>query len=647
MDRRAWILVVPMLGAVFGYGRALHGEFVFDDLDSVVRDPVARSLGLSTRTLVPSLLSAGRSLPSEEVAGAHLAKQESAALKGGRGFTAWTFALNHAWGGPNPFGYHVVNLCLHLAVTLLVFLFTGAVLRRAEVADPMVCAWVVAGVFALHPLHAQAVSYVTQRSEVIASSTYLGALLLVLRASQARWLPAVGWVVLALGIFVIGLGTKVIVVTMPVAYLLLAFVLPDSRPGVSRPGWPRHIALSAPFFFFAAWKSQALLQSVQGHRDAGFSMDTSGLNAWTYFMTEWKVLWVYLRLLFWPVGQCFDWRYPIVTALDARTVLAGAALAAIVVGVLVMLWRPRGRASEDKARSRIMTFGALWFLLLLAPTSSFVPIADVLAEHRVYLASWGVFVFVVVLVAPLLGRLGGKPKTVLVVAMVGALWGALALGLYHRNRVWENAPALWGDAVAKAPGNVRARVQLAGAHQIRGNLQQAVAAYGQSLSIIAPNDVHYQVQARLGLGSSLVDLGRVDDGIAVLEGALARDPTDPETLAILSEAWWHRGDPDRAESFAHRALMLKPDLGNALLVLGAARTARADLEGAAEVLARAVRANPDGARAHANLADIYARLGRNGEACVAWREVLHLPAALPEEKERAARASSQAGCAGL
>jgi len=123
--------------------------------------------------------------------------------------------------------------------------------------------------------------------------------------------------------------------------------------------------------------------------------------------------------------------------------------------------------------------------------------------------------------------------------------------------------------------------------QDRGDLERAVAEYGVALKVAANHDLFQEVQARLGLGASLVDLGHIDEGIAVIEGGLAHDPPDPQIPAGLSEAWWHRGDRAKAESFAERALAAKPDLGNALLVLGAARTARGDLEGAVEALARA------------------------------------------------------------
>jgi tetratricopeptide (TPR) repeat protein len=360
-------------------------------------------------------------------------------------------------------------------------------------------------------------------------------------------------------------------------------------------------------------------------------------------------------------------------------------LAAIGGGALVFLWRFRGEAGEDAAAARISGFGVLWFFVLLAPTSSFVPIADVLVEHRVYLASWGIFTAAAMILGRALARLREERRRIVAVSLLGFLWCTLAICLHSRNRVWQDPVALWTDVVMKAPGNARGRVRLAAAHQDRGDLERAVAEYGMALKVAANHypfqevqarlglaaayqdrgdleravagyamalkvaanhDLLQEVVARLGLGSLLVDLGRIDEGIAVIEGGLAHDPPDPQILAGLSEAWWHRGDRAKAESFAERALAASPDLGNALQVLGAARTARGDLDGAVEALARAVRANPDDVISRLNLASVYAQLGRTAEACAAWGDVLHLPAALPQDRARASREASGQGCPG-
>ena len=135
MNRRWQISVLAALLLVTSgvYARCLRGEFQFDDLTSVVHDPAAHNLAAVTRALLPSLLSTGHSLATATAEEGRSGKRRSAGLEGGRGGTAWTFALNRAWGGIAPLGYHLANLLPHLAVTVLIFIFTRLLIRRAGV----------------------------------------------------------------------------------------------------------------------------------------------------------------------------------------------------------------------------------------------------------------------------------------------------------------------------------------------------------------------------------------------------------------------------------------------------------------------------------------------------------------------------------
>jgi Tfp pilus assembly protein PilF len=611
------LLVVPLVLTVAAYARVLGGGFVFDDPGSV-HDATVKDLAAQARLFLHALFHSGR--PVVDL----------------------SLALNYAAGGLDAMGYHAANIAIHLATVFVVFAFTARTLELAGIARARGLALAVAGVFGLHPLQSEAVSYVSQRAESLASAFYLIALLLLLATERA---PSTAWRVLfwagAYGAFLFGLGTKPILITMPLAYLLLATAVPERR--TLRASCPRRLAMLAPFVATAGWHIHQLLGSVQGLRHVGAAVQ--GMTAWTYFLTQWKVLLVYLRLIFWPAGQCLDWHYPVTTHVGAGTVVAGAMLAVMGGGGVTLLWRFRGKSGEAAAAARISGFGVLWFFLILAPTSSVVPIADVLVEHRVYLASWGIFTAVVMILGRILQRLREEHRGMVAISLLGVLWGTLAMGLYRRNRVWQDPITLWTDVVAKMPGDARDRVLLAGAYQDRGDLDRAAAEYEMALRVVADTDSYWERQARLGLGASLVDLGRIDDGIAVIEGGLAHDPANAEILASLSEAWWHRGDQSRAESLAERALAKKPGLGGPLLVLGAARKVRGDLEGAVSSLARATKAYPDWAMARLNLADVYAQLGRRAEACAAWRTVLHSATAVPEERERALSEASAAGCA--
>jgi hypothetical protein len=367
----ALLLAVPMLLAVAAYGRVLRGDFLYDDVRVVQQNPALQELGGVLRGFWGSLLHGGR--PTAEV----------------------TFALSHAMGGPVPWAFHSVNLLLHLAVVVLVFLFTREVLRLAGRGPGCGVAVAVAGIFALHPMQSQAVSYVSQRSEVLASGLYLATLLLLQRAGKPgaavrRALAGVA----ALALFTLGMGAKAIVATAPLAWmLLLAMVPPSSVPG-EPPRWRWRLLPFAPLALVGIFLVRGALRAVEGRPDAGFSVP--GATPASYFLTQWRAVATYVRLLFWPAGQNADWSFPMSRSMGEPAVqVAGAFLVSLLAGAGILWWRSRRGNDLASADGRAAAFGVAWFFLLLAPTSTFLPIADVLVEHRVYLASWGL-----ILVAP-------------------------------------------------------------------------------------------------------------------------------------------------------------------------------------------------------------------------------------------------------
>lgn len=627
-------LAVPLLGAVLGYARSLHGEFVFDDVTSIVNDPLAHDLGASTRALWASMFSAGGVQPG----GAAMVR--SAALDGGRAVTAWTFACNHAWGGTDPFGYHLVNLGLHLAVVVLVFLLVVELLGRADCAGRRACGLAVAGGFALHPLSSQAVSYLTQRSEVLASAAYLGALLLLLRVRAApRYLGAL-LVLAALLLFSLGLGAKPIVVSMPVAYLLIEWVLPDRRSVVVPSGsWLRPMAVASPFLACAAWKTRGLLHAVEGKAHVGFAVAVPGLRPWTYFISQWKVMLVYLRLLFWPTGQSVDWLYPVSQRLDLAAGLAGAVLLVLIGGAALLVGK--GRRRGGSRAGLVAGLGVLWFLLLLAPTSSVIPLADLLVEHRVYLASAGLLLAAVLGIRAATVRLG--PSFPVVIALV---WGALGMALHRRNAVWESAVALWSDAVAKNPANGRAHAALGLAYQRQGDLGAAIREHGRAMETLPRGDVENRLLVATGLAAALADSGHPEPAVAVLRAALALRPEDENLLATLGAAELRAGHLEEAERAARDALALQGGHPQAWLTLGEARLASGDVAGAVHGLEAAARADPGEPVRLLLLGQALAQQGRREQACRSWLEAARSPRSRADDRRKAAELTAELGCRG-
>ena len=208
---------------------------------------------------------------------------------------------------------------------VLVYFFTRKVLRLAGAAQAGPVALVVSGLFALHPLQTQAVTYVVQRAESLASVFYLATILLLLAAERnGRTVRgALAYAGAAAALF-LGLGTKVIVVTMPVAYVLLVGMVPDQSGRRSLTTWSRRAMMFAPGVVVVAHFATTTLRSLDGLAHAGFGIP--GLSSEMYVATERRAWVTYLRLLVWPAGQNVDWYYLVSTGLADPAAIRGGAV---------------------------------------------------------------------------------------------------------------------------------------------------------------------------------------------------------------------------------------------------------------------------------------------------------------------------------
>jgi len=585
--RRSAALLVPLALAAAAYARVLHGEFQFDDRITVEQNPLVKSLGrfLSEASLLPPA----------------------------RPLTDLTFALNYAAGRLDPLGYHLVNLAVHLALVLLLHRLTRALARRAGLAAADGVALAAAGIFAVHPLQSQAVSYVSQRAESLASLFYVASLLLLLRAERRGW-GAAG--LLAWGgaflLFLLGLEAKAIVVTLPAAWLLLAGAVPDRGRDPVQSG--RALPLAIPFAAASALYAQAAMAGLAGRADVG--LDVPGLSAGRYFLTQLRVVAGYLRLLVWPSGQVLDPEVRVSTGLDGSTAAAGLLLASLLLVAVALLSRSRRWEGQAGAAARLAALGLLWFFLVLAPTSSVIPVVDLMQEHRAYLAAWGPILALVVGAERLLVRLAPPRRELLTRGALLSIWLALAGALLARNAVWETRVALWSDVVAKAPGKARGHQNLGHSLMLAGKLEESVASYRRVLERLGDGTVE-RSDALRNLAVVLIEAQRPREAAQVTREALVADPWNVDLLNNLAIALLDLGDLAGAEANARRALVRKPDDGPSLNTLGEAQLARGDAAGALASFSAAAALDPDVEMRHYNVALAASRLGRVAEACEA------------------------------
>lgn len=419
-----------------------------------------------------------------------------------RPLTYFTFWLNYRLGGACPAGYHLVNLAAHAAAVLLLF----GVLSRLIGRHP---AWIAAMLFAVHPVQAEPVAY------IFARSTLLTALLAL--AAWRDWTLGRPW--RALAWFAAALLAKEEAAAFP-AFLWLAHA--------PLRGKPREIAAIAAMFALSlaaglrlAWAAAAIAGSGAGAE--------AGIRPAEYFLAQGPVILGYFGRLVLPFGFTAD-RQVAIPAAPWGLASWGLLLAAAAVAV----WRFH-RAPEAR--------WLLGGLVLLAPTSSLFPAADLAADRRMYLP--------LIAFSALAGMLlaGARP---LVPAAAALLLAALAFG---RTQVWMTEERLWTEAVERAPAKVRPKVQLA--RVAEPSLAERLLKEARRL---APEDPLVASE----LGRFYLEQGRPDLALGEFGRALALAPNDPRALSNRGAALLALGQTEAAVADFERALAADPCLFEAL-----------------------------------------------------------------------------------
>jgi len=243
-------------------------------------------------------------------------------------------------------------------------------------------------------------------------------------------------------------------------------------------------------------------QLIVSSPSAGFSL--KAFTWYQYFFTECRALFVYIGQFLLPVHLTVDWDFPISrTILDHGAIVGLAALA----GLIAAAWHFRRRFP-------LATYGFLAYLLLMAPTSSILPIADPIADRRLYLSMIGLLLMVVDAAARL--RVEGKKLA----AACGAVLLAAAWATHAHAAVWADPVALWRDTAQKSPQKRRVHFQLASAYYDAGRCDQAVAEYQKTAELETPN---YDLLVDWALAYDC--LNQPDEAVAKLRQAALLDST--------------------------------------------------------------------------------------------------------------------------
>ena len=530
------------------YWNGLGGPFVWDDETAIVKNPTIQHLWPPWEPLLPP-----RETP---VAGRPIANL--------------SFAINYAIGGLTETGYHVGNIALHIACALLLFgvvrrTLVGSKLRERFGGSATGTALVAALLWMVHPLQSEVVDYVTQRTE---STMALFFLLTLYCAVRARGEAAAFWQILSVVACALGMASKESMVTAPLIVLMYDGVFEFDSWG--------HALKSRPFLYAglaSTWIVLGLILWQQPRSTAGLA---TPIGSWTYLLNQIPMLGRYLWLMVWPSALILDYGLP--RALSVGDVLPAALLVVPLVvgaGVALVRWPKIG-------------FLAAAFFVILAPTSSVIPISsEVGAERRLYLPFAAIALLPVLAGRTWLDRVGGKPARRARARIVAASLATVVLALLAGRTVARNAEyasplLLWRSVVEGRPQG-RARMSLATELVTVGQHEEAVRQLREAVRDFP--------DARFALGTELIVDGKIDEGIDELRAFIADKPADLNRVPA-------------------RTLM-----GQALASQGKWAEATDQFRALLKIL-------PSHDRARDSLADVLAAQGRDDEAVTEYRTLL-------------------------
>ena len=393
-----------------------------------------------------------------------------------------------------PYDFHVTNLLIHLLNGFLVFCIARKLLQP-DSSDWLLPAFATA-VFLLHPIQTEAVSYIAGRSESLSVLFFLAAFTVFLY----RRSPAISWKIsiAVLVLFGAAAATKEHTLVLPALLLLTDYYW---NPGFSFSGIRRNWRLYVPIALGALGGLVFVAKGLTRAESAGF-----GLKEFTwyqYFFTQCRAFFVYLRLLVFPAGQNLDWDYAVSRNIPDYVAILGLAAVLLLVGAAIYFRRCYPLAS----------YGFLVYLLLMAPTSSFVPIKDPLAERRLYLPMIGMLLVAIAALAHV-----RVDRRKLAMALCGIV-AVLAFVAYRRNQLWASDIAIWEDAARKSPGKQRVHFQLAHTYYNNGRCRDAIAQYAEAAGVKKPD---YGLLVDWGLAYDCAD--EPDAAVAKLREAAGLDP---------------------------------------------------------------------------------------------------------------------------
>jgi tetratricopeptide (TPR) repeat protein len=546
-------------------------------------------------------------------------------------------------------GFHLVNVALHIANTVLLFW----VLKRYS--KSLWPSFFVAALFGLHPLHVESVAWVTERKDVLSTLFWLLTMLAYVRYVEN---PTAKRYTIVCVAFAIGLMAKSMLVTLPLVLLLMDYwplerLWPEEKKnGVAV---SRLLFEKLPLFILSVIVCVA---TVIAQRGSGAVSKINSIPLSSRINNALVSYCDYILKMFWPVDLAVFYPHPVNTLAGWKAILSLAVLLAITIVVILL------------RRRRYLLVGWFWYLGTLVPVIGFVQVgAQALADRYTYIPLTGIFIMLAWFAGDIVAQ--RRSRQVIAGVIGSAILGVLGVMTFVQVGHWRDTLSLFTHCAAVTPDNVVAREYLGIGFWGKGNPEAALREFKEALRF-EPTDI----RTFYNIGNMLVLLGRTDEAIEYYNRVLEAKPGDPDTCISLAAARVIKGETELALDAYRQGLkyhpentVLRGEFALALLQLnrvdegitqleqlvkikadsttycnlGIAWAQKGQLNRAMEYYAKSIQLKPDNAKAHYNLGNAYFAQNMPEKAIAEYRVAIRVMPDLVKAYDMLAIVLIQAG----
>ena len=610
------LLILPFIL----YWNTLHNDFVFDDMPLIWGSKI-----IPTLNTVYDIV--------------NLFTQKY----GYRPIRTLSYAIDYRFSGTGPVSYHVSNIIYHAITVLLVYLVSLSLIPQKTTA------LVAALIFAVHPVHTDSVAYLSGRRDILFALFYLAGFWCFLKHRKKNLLI---YLISALVLYLLSIGSKEMGVTLPIVFFMYDALNQLPQTGTGSPLFPikdAGRALKKTFrqhkYFYGTFFLCALCFSIykifiypSSHQEGYY-----GGSVAVTMLTVGRILVHYIKLLLLPVKLVADYSYdafPLSHSIQEWQTFCSFALLLFLVLVLVKML----------PRNKWIAFGGAWFFVTLLPVCHIIPHHELLAEHYLYLPSYGFCLTAALLITPLLKDRRCAAVTFSCLFLIITFF---SLRTIDRNRDWKDGMTLWRATVKTVPRCARAQNNLGfyylNAKQYREAMAHLTAAteikpgYAEAynnmgLVFSAQGDQERAINlfikafklnakyydAIYNMANALERKGHYNSAIRFYELITRKKPRSPEIHNNLGVVLQKKGQLEEAREHFSKAIIIDPDNVEARNNLGVWYNSQGRYNEAIEEFKQALRVKPDYAEVHCNLGTVYNSMKQYDSAIDQFRKALQI-----------------------